>query len=84
MAIDVVVLKNFGYPRTEGVRNAIRRFHRIKANEGKPFPGARGVMVEVVAGAVIEAPEDLLDSWLVAGLVWDPNAPDDVEEGLDG
>jgi len=70
--IKVKALKNFGYPGSVSVRNEIREWHGAsgKKNIGKVFPDEdRGLIVEVVAGELISAPEDLLDSWLAAELV---------------
>ena len=96
MAI-VTAIKSFGYPGDPKVRDEIRKFHAVKKNDGVGWDGDRGEIVEVAAGAVLEAPEDLLDSWLGAGLVLpiqahDPESdhPDDypahvhAEEAIDG
>lgn len=65
----VRALKNFGYPGDPAVRKAIRTFHQAKKNEGRSWDGDRGKRIEVTAGDVFEAPEDLLDGWLAAGIV---------------
>ena len=67
----VTAIKNFGYPKDLKTRDTIRGFHGGRGNKnlGKSWDGDRGEIVEVVAGEIIQAPEDLLDSWLDAGLV---------------
>lgn len=63
-------LKNFEYPESLEVRNKIRSFHKIARNEGVSYQGDRGKQVEVDAGAeILLVPDDLLESWLDAGLV---------------
>ena len=67
---QVKALKSFNYPESKKVRDSIKRFHTVAANEGQVFPyDARGTQVEVVAGEVIEAPTDVLEGWLERGIV---------------
>ena len=68
MATEVRAFKNYGYLEDIKIRNKIRTFHKLKKNDGVGWDGARGEIVEVVAGDVLDAPDDLLDSWLAAGL----------------
>lgn len=65
----VTAVKNFSYPKDAAVREKIRKFHAVKKNNGVGWDGDRGETVEVIAGTVIEAPADLLDSWVSAELV---------------
>ena len=67
----VTAIKNFGYPKDLKTRDTIRAFHGDtgKKNLGKSWDGDRGEIVEVTAGETLQAPEDLLDSWLAAELV---------------
>ena len=55
----------FEYPASLTVRNRIRDGERI------PFED-RGKIVEVEVGAITDAPADLLQSWVDAGLVEAP------------
>lgn len=65
----VRILRNLGYPASRGVRDRIRAFHRIRANDGKSWPGVRGPMDELKSGQVIlSPPDDLVESWLRDGL----------------
>lgn len=65
----LMALKSFEFPASLRVRDAIRRWHRQSKNDGVPYPGDRGESVEVVIGEFLTAPDDLLQSWLDAGLV---------------
>lgn len=60
--MKVTALVNFGYPASQTVRNRIRGGEKIPLED-------RGRMVEVKEGETIEAPADLLQSWLDARLV---------------
>lgn len=64
-------IRGFEYPESREVRDKIRRWHRSPSHDGVPYPNDRGVMVEVVAGEAVTTPDDLLHSWLDAGLVED-------------
>ena len=78
----VKAIKSFAYPGDPKVRDKIRKFHSTTLNVGIAWDGDRGKAVEVSAGEVIEAPADLLDSWLAAELVVVPIAVSgDPEEG---
>lgn len=68
----VTAVKNFAYPGDPVVREKIRKFHAVKKNDGVGWDGDRGEIVEVAVGDVIEAPADLLDSWLAAEIVLIP------------
>jgi len=70
--VTVRAVKNFGFPRERQVRDKIREFHAVKKNVGTSWPGNRGDIVEVKTGDVLQAPTDLLDSWLAAELVLVP------------
>ena len=74
MMTTVKAIKNFGYPKDLQTRDAIRAFHGDtgKKNIGKSWDGDRGEIIEVLAGDILRAPEDLLDSWLAAALVLIP------------
>jgi hypothetical protein len=81
----VTAIKGFGYPKDLVVRAQIRDFHKVKKNDGLGWDGDRGEIVEVAADDVIEAPTDLLDSWLAAELVLLPITGDgDPLEDEDG
>ena len=63
----VRALKAFEYPTSRSVRDAIRRHHRTST---EPFPwDKRGASGYVEIGQVLDAPDDLLVSWLDNGLV---------------
>jgi len=65
----VRILKDFGYPKDPGIRDKIRAFHRLRANDGKAWPGDRGEYDEVKTGQVIlSPPDDIVQAWLRDGL----------------
>jgi len=68
---QVRALNSFHYPESKSVRDAIKHFHTLKKNEGKTYPDElRGVQIQVQVGDLFTPPtQDLLDSWLNAGLV---------------
>lgn len=63
--MKVKALVNFEYPASLTVRN------RIRGGEKIPYED-RGKILEVEAGEMINAPADLLHSWVDAKLVEDP------------
>ncbi len=69
MALVVQALKNFSYPEDLKVRDKIRAFHKTMKNAGVGWDGDRGKIIEITAGTWLNAPEDLLDSWIAAELV---------------
>lgn len=69
MATTVRILRNFSYPSDVRTRDKIRAFHRLSRNDGKSWPGDRGVMDELTVGQIIlSPPDDLVQSWLRDGL----------------
>ena len=66
--MQVIILKNFGYPSDPVVREKIRAFHRFSGNDGKSWLGDRGSMNELTVGQVVLSPPDLVQSWLEDGL----------------
>ena len=67
-------LTNFSYPEDIDARNRIHHFHRVvrgvEQNVGVPYPGDRGLIIEVVTGQIlIDPPSDPLDNWLANGYV---------------
>lgn len=67
--MKVKALVNFEYPASQTVRNRIRS----EQIAGRRLPvEQRGRIVEVQAGEEVNAPPDLLQSWIDAGLVEDP------------
>lgn len=60
--MKVKAIVEFEYPRSLSIRNRIRRGDHMPFEE-------RGEIVQVPIGATIDAPADLLDSWLASGYV---------------
>lgn len=67
--MQVKVLKGFGYPSSIDVRK------RIRAGAIIPFH-ERGEMIEHNPGDIIDAPDDMFESWIERKLV----APIEVED----
>lgn len=60
--MKVKALVNLSYPRSQAVRNRIRRGDHLPHEE-------RGEIVDVMWGEIVEAPADLLAGWLANGYV---------------
>ena len=55
-------LRGFEYPKSLAIRNRLRSGVHVPWEE-------RGEMVSVRPGAAVQAPSDLLESWLHRGLI---------------
>jgi len=62
----VRAIGNFGYPASLTVRNKIRQ----AVDRGKRVPAEeRGEIIDVMDGQELDAPADLVESWLANGYV---------------